>query len=113
MDLIDLSPANEALRETLFCKIFRESLLVRNRDDLVELRTFLIDEGLAPPAIFTLDGCSIGEGGLFSVMPQNLEYVFGQQNVLESAGYKAAERGRYCGISMFLFFRCTYKERTY
>ena len=66
-----------------------------------ELRAYLVDAGFPPPAIYTLDGFCIGEDGLFSKMPQNLEYVFGQQNVLESTAYKAAERGN-CEFSTFL-----------
>lgn len=102
LDFIELSSDREYLRQTLFRTIFGEALVFQNRDDMLLLRAYYAREGAIVPALYSLDGYSISVDGLVEIMPSQLEYVFGQQNVLESARYKAAIKGTEVALMLWI-----------
>lgn len=93
IDLVETSDENSFLRESLFFIIFREALLIQSKNEIIPLRRWFSDTGAPPPPIFSADGYCIGEDGLLCKKPEHLEYIFGEQNVLETSRYREALKG--------------------
>ena len=90
--MLELSESNENLRETLFFKLLGKSLLFKSKKDML---TFRSDDNMRTEftRLYSLDGYMIKDDSIFSLMPKKLDYIFGQQNTLESKPYMLAKKG--------------------
>ena len=110
MDKIELE--DETLRETLFLKIFANDVLVPDKTEMLKLKDMLEEEGGIVRSIYSLDGFCIDKDGLFSKMPESLEYIFGNQFLAELNVREGM--GMLCVVALFVCFnvnKCVSKRK--
>ena len=100
INLIQLDPNNEDLRETVFWSMFRNSLLFDNLDTAANYRVQLVALRKSPPNMYTLTGEKIDSNGILvpgnaGRMPLNLPYVFGQYDRNHMENLRHIENGMY------------------
>ena len=93
MNLIQLDPKNEHLRDSLFYHIFKRTLLFDDMDTALAYRRSQISQDKQPPKIYTLAGKKVGTDGILDPGAErrqdsrNLKFVFGMQPPTKSSVY--------------------------
>ena len=100
VNIIQLEPANEHLRDTIFFNIFRNSILFDELHDALEYRRYLVRNKIPPPKMYTLggdvlDATAVLDPNPTSKLPVQQTFVFGEQRSRHVA-IDAASDGNHC-----------------
>lgn len=81
--MIQLTPENEHLRDSLFYCIYRNAILFDDLVSAISYRKSLVDQGRRAPSLYTVTGDRVQSDGVLNPkpnnkLPANLKSVFGQ-----------------------------------
>ena len=110
INILQLSPENEHLRDTLFWDLLRNTILIDDFPSAIKYRREFIRENRSPPSIYTMNGDRLDSTAVFlPSTPFNegtLSFVFGQLSLVDSNLVINAEKGKQlpCPSSFFILF---------
>jgi hypothetical protein len=105
VNLIQLRPEHERLRDSVFWAVFKNAILVDDLESAIKYRKYLTDEKRSCPVIYTLAGDRMETHGMLDPtigagrLPENLEYVYGQQSFGNSTACKDLHSGKCASCS--------------
>jgi hypothetical protein len=99
INLLQLNPDLEYLRDTLFYQFLGNALIFDDLDSATNYRRSLVARNQPVPLIITMDGIKLAKDGVLNsaagagTLPSNLDFVFGSQSFSTTDEYQRIEAG--------------------
>jgi chromosome segregation ATPase len=94
VNIIQLDPEHEYLRDTLFFAIFDRTLLFDTAESALSYQKKMIDSKQRPPTIVTMEGDKFSPDGMLNPsakMPRKLPFVFGELPLVRNNSARSFE----------------------